>query len=161
MHTTTIPYAVIPYNSIPNAVELSKMSNYSIVAISVILLLSGALTAVHADNAPSQPQAAGAKQLRHVVLFKFKEGTTNGQIDEVIAAFRALKGKIDVIQDFEYGTDVSVENKTQGFTHCFFVTFRDEKGRDAYLPHPAHKAFGELVRPRLDKVLVVDYWVRN
>jgi hypothetical protein len=79
----------------------------------------------------------------------------------VIDAFRALKGKIDVIKDFEYGTDVSTENRAQGFTHCFFVTFADDKGRDAYLPHPAHKEFGALVGPVLDKVLVVDYWVKK
>jgi hypothetical protein len=137
------------------------MPRYLIAAIPAVLLLSGVFTAVHADDAPGKPEANSGKQLRHVVLFKFKDGTTSGQTDEVIAAFRALKGKIDVIQDFEFGTDVSVENKSQGFTHCFFVTFRDAKGRDAYLPHPAHKAFGELVRPRLDKVLVVDYWIRN
>ena len=102
--------------------------------------------------------AADAKVLRHVVLFKFKDGTSKEQIAEVVNAFRAMKSKIDAIQDFEYGTDVSTENKADGFTHCFFVTFRDEKGRDAYLPHPAHKAFGTLVGPKLDKVLVVDYW---
>ena len=132
-----------------------------VVAILVSLFLGGAATAVHADNAPSKADGTDGKKLRHVVLFKFKDGTTPAQVDEVIAAFRALKGKIDVIQDFEYGTDVSTENKAAGFTHCFFVTFKDEKGRDAYLPHPAHKEFGKLVGPRLDKVLVVDYWVRN
>jgi hypothetical protein len=95
------------------------------------------------------------------VLFKFKDDATPQQIGEVVDAFRALKSKIDTIETFEYGTNVSVENKSQGFTHCFFVTFRDEKGRDAYLPHPAHKAFGALVGPRLDKVLVVDYWVQQ
>ena len=106
-----------------------------------------------------QAQAADdSKVFRHVVLFKFKDGTTDEQVQEVVDAFRALKDKIDVIQDFEYGTDLSVENRSQGFTHCFFVTFADEKGRDTYLPHPAHKAFGALVGPRLDKVLVVDYW---
>jgi hypothetical protein len=130
-------------------------------AISSTFIFSGALTAVYADNAPNKPEGPTGKLLRHVVLFKFKEGTTTAQIDEIVAAFKALKGKIDVIQDFEYGTDVGVENKSQGFTHCFFVTFRDEKGRDAYLPHPAHKEFGQLVRPRLDNVLVIDYWVRN
>jgi hypothetical protein len=128
-------------------------------AILIALVWGGEFATVQADNAPSTPQ--DGKLLRHVVLFKFKDGTTPAQIDEVVDAFRALKGKIDVIQDFEYGTDVSVENKAQGFTHCFFATFRDEKGRDTYLPHPAHKAFGELVRPRLDKVLVVDYWVKK
>ncbi len=128
-------------------------------AVAVTFLSVGVLMAASADNAPPKPD--GNKFLRHVVLFKFKEGTTAEQIGEVVEAFRLLKSKIDVIQDFEYGTDISVENKSQGFTHCFFVTFRDEKGRDAYLPHPAHKAFGELVRPKLDKVLVVDYWVRR
>ncbi len=120
-------------------------------------LLTGVYAAVHADNAPAKSSQA----LRHVVLFKFKDDATPQQIAEVVEAFRALKSKIDAIETFEYGTNVSVENKSQGFTHCFFVTFRDEKGRDAYLPHPAHKAFGALVGPRLDKVLVVDYWVQQ
>lgn len=100
------------------------------------------------------------KMLRHVVLFKFKDEVTEAQIQEVVDAFAALPEKIDVIQDFEYGTDVSVENKEAGFTHCFLVTFADEAGRDIYLPHPAHKEFGQLVRPRLDKVLVFDYYAK-
>ena len=70
-----------------------------------------------------------------------------------------LPGKIDVIHDFEWGTDVSVEGAARGFTHCFFVTFRTAEDRDAYLPHPDHKAFGQLIRPHLDQVLVFDYWV--
>jgi hypothetical protein len=124
----------------------------------VAFLLTGASTLVNADNSSAPRDSKQAKVLRHVVLFKFKDGTAKEQVDEVVRAFRALKSKIDVIEDFEFGTDVSVENKSQGFTHCFFVTFRDEKGRDTYLPHPAHKEFGALVGPRLDKVLVVDYW---
>ena len=76
-------------------------------------------------------------------------------------AFAALPTKIDTITDFEWGTDMSPEKKSQGFTHCFFLTFRDEEGRNAYLPHPAHKEFGKIVGPYLDKVLVVDYWTRH
>ncbi len=125
--------------------------------IAILSLGSFAAACAQSVGAESKP----GKVLRHVVLFKFKDGTTDAQIGEVVDAFRALKQKIDLIQDFEYGTDVSVENKAQGFTHCFFVTFGDEKARDAYLPHPAHKEFGTLVRPILDKVLVVDYWSRN
>jgi hypothetical protein len=101
---------------------------------------------------------APAKVLRHVVLFKFKEGTSSEQLDKIVKAFAALPGKIDTIVDFEWGTDVGVENLANGFTHCFFVTFRDAKGRDAYLPHPAHQEFVTLVKPHLEKVLVVDYW---
>ncbi|MEZ4659085.1 MAG: Dabb family protein [Caldilineaceae bacterium] len=98
------------------------------------------------------------RQLRHVVLFKFKDDTTPAQVQAIAEAFRALPGKIDAIQDFEWGTDVSVEGKADGYTHCFFVTFGDVAGRDAYLPHPDHKAFGSLLRPHLEKVLVFDYW---
>lgn len=97
-------------------------------------------------------------QLRHVVLFQFKDGTGEEKIREIEEAFRALPDQIDAIQDFEWGTDVSVEGKAGGFSHCFFVTFADEAGRDEYLPHPAHAAFGQIVRPHVENVLVVDYW---
>ena len=100
------------------------------------------------------------KMLRHVVLFKFKSDASEKQIKEVTDAFAALPKKIDAIKDFEWGTDVSVENKSAGFTHCFVVTFADEKGREIYLPHPAHKDFVKLVGPVLDDVLVVDYWTK-
>lgn len=101
------------------------------------------------------------KQLRHVVLFRFKADTTPEQIKTVEDAFRALPDKIDAIQSFEWGTDVSVEGKTQGFTHCFFITFASEADRDAYLPHPAHREFGSILRPYLEDVLVLDYWVHE
>ncbi len=35
---------------------------------------------------------------------------------------------------------------------------RDEKGRETYLPHPAHAEFVKLVGPRVKDVLVFDYW---
>lgn len=105
--------------------------------------------------------AASCSVLRHVVLFKFKEGTTPEQIQTIVDAFRALPGKINAIHGFEWGTDVSPEGKAEGFTHCFFLTFRTAADRDAYLPHPAHKEFGGIVRPHLEKVLVVDYWTKS
>ena len=96
--------------------------------------------------------------LRHVVLFQFKADTTPEQVQTIENAFRALPSQIDAIRDFEWGTDVSVEGKANGFTHCFFVTFGSEADRDTYLPHPAHREFGTILRPHLEKVLVFDYW---
>ncbi|MHC4426227.1 MAG: Dabb family protein, partial [Planctomycetota bacterium] len=101
-----------------------------------------------------------AQVLRHVVLFKFNDGTTDEQIGQIENAFCALPGRVDAIHDLEWGTDVSVENLQQGFTHCFLVTFRSEADRAKYLPHPAHKEFGRLLGPHLDKVVVVDYWTK-
>lgn len=115
------------------------------------------------SNAPTsaQPKEGARRMLRHVVLFKFKDGTTKEQVREIEAAFRGLPAKIDAIHDFEWGTDVSPEGKSKGFTHCFFVTFADEKGRDAYLPHPAHKEFVKVVGPHVADVCVVDYWTQK
>ncbi|MDF2440030.1 MAG: hypothetical protein JWN98_1014 [Abditibacteriota bacterium] len=96
--------------------------------------------------------------LRHVVLFQFKPHTSEQDIRAIEDAFGALPTQIEAIQDFEWGTDVSVENKARGFTHCFLVTFANEADRDAYLPHPAHQAFGGIVRPHLENVLVFDFW---
>ena len=98
--------------------------------------------------------------LRHVVLFSFVDETPDEKLREIEAAFVALPGKIDAIYDFEWGTDVSVEGIAQGYTHCFFVTFRSEADRAVYLPHPDHKAFGTLIRPHVENVLVLDYWTQ-
>lgn len=99
-----------------------------------------------------------AKVLRHVVLFGFKTTTTPAQVQEIERAFAALPAQIEVIRDFEWGTDVSVENLSKGYTHCFFVTFASEADRNTYLPHPAHQAFVALVGPHVEQVLVLDYW---
>ena len=126
------------------------------IALLAAVALTAALTAALNTMAKDNDQ----KLLRHVVMFKFKDSVTAEQVKEVEQAFAALPGQIDTIVDFEWGTDVSVEGKAKGFTHCFFVSFRDEKGREVYLPHPAHKRFVKLVGPRLADVLVVDYFAR-
>jgi len=96
--------------------------------------------------------------LRHVVLFKFKEGTSTADIKKVEDAFTELPSKIPQIISYEWGLNNSPEGLEKGFTHCFFLTFKSEKDRAVYLPHPDHKAFGQILSPYLDDVLVVDYW---
>ena len=98
--------------------------------------------------------------LRHVVLFKFKETATPDQVKAMEEAFKALPSKISLIKSFEWGTNNSPEKLNQGLTHCFFLGFQSEKDRDAYLVHTAHKAFTEIAGPLIDKVTVVDYWVK-
>jgi hypothetical protein len=105
-----------------------------------------------------QKKGASDKVLRHAVFFKFKDSATKDQVNEVVEAFRALPAKIDAIKGFETGTNNSREGFDNGFTHCFFLTFENEAGRAAYLPHADHKAFGNVLRPHLEKVFVIDYW---
>jgi hypothetical protein len=101
------------------------------------------------------------KMLRHVLLFKFKEGTSPEKIAEVEKAFASLPAKINVIKCFEWGTNVSVENRSEGFTHCFVVTFADEAGLDEYMNHPDLKAFRKSLGGPLEKYIAIDYWTNH
>jgi hypothetical protein len=99
--------------------------------------------------------------LRHVVALKFKEGTAAEEIKKVEDAFRDLKKKIPQIAALEWGTNNSPEKHAKGFTHCFVLTFKSEKDRDVYLPHPDHKAFGKILGPVMADVFVIDYWAKE
>lgn len=116
--------------------------------------------AASGEAKPACPGCTGPC-LRHVVMFKWKDGTPPGTVNEIEQAFLALPGQIPQICALEWGTEMSVENLSQGFTHCFLVSFKSEDDRAVYLPHPAHKAFGELIGPHLDKVLVFDFWAQR
>lgn len=111
----------------------------------LLFLFTATFSVMHAQK------TSESKQLRHVVLFKFKDSSTPEDIKKVEEAFRALPSKIKEIKGFEWGTNNSPENLAQGFTHCFFLTFDSEKDREVYLPHPAHKAFGALLGPTSTK----------
>jgi len=93
----------------------------------------------------------------HIVHFRFKTDATPAQIAQVEKDFAALKGKIDVVQSLDGGTDISPEKLSDGFTHCWVLTFKNEADRDTYIAHPAHKAFVATLKGVLDKPLVVDF----
>lgn len=101
---------------------------------------------------------AADKKLQHVVCFKFKEAATKAQIDNLNKEFAALKTKIPGIKDFEYGKNNSPEGKDKGFTYCYIVTFKSEKDREGYLPHPEHQKFIKIVKEIVDDVFVIDFW---
>ena len=117
-------------------------------------LIASTVAAFAADGGVRQGQ------LRHVVAFKFKDGATKEQIQEIVVAFRDLKKKIPQIAAFEWGTNVSPEKHDKGFTHQFIVTFKSDKDRDAYLVHAAHKEFGQKLGPILADVFVIDFWTQ-
>jgi hypothetical protein len=125
------------------------------ILLCVIVLLGLALCAFAAD-APAKKET-----LRHVVAFKFKDTATPDQIKEIENAFRALKTKIPEIASLEWGTNVSKENRDKGFTHCFIVTFKNEKDRDTYIVHPEHKKFVDLALPSIADVFVLDFVAKD
>jgi hypothetical protein len=125
------------------------------------LLLLAALLLGWLAAPPIAPAQEGP--VRHVVVFKYKDGTSAEQIEQVTDAFRALQDKIPGIVAFEHGVNDSPEGRNLGFTHVYLLTFEDAAARDEYLPHPEHRAFGELLGRLgiLEDVFVVDYRVQS
>jgi hypothetical protein len=127
-----------------------------------ILVLAACCTAALVMAVVGTGRAMAARKpdrvLRHIVLYKFKDGLTAAQVQEVVDAFAALPAKIDTVVGLERGTNVSAEGKSEGLTHCFVVSFGDERGRDTYLKHPAHLEYVKLAGARREKVVVFDYW---
>ena len=99
-------------------------------------------------------------KLRHVVLFGFEETATAEDIKAIEEKFAALPNEISEIKCFEWGIDCSPEGLQKGHTHAFILTFDSEADRDAYLVHPAHKAFGQSLGGKLKSATVVDVWVK-
>ncbi len=126
--------------------------------LSLVLLSTAMLGLFTVNHMQAAEEKASTPLLRHVVLFKFKESSTPENIKTVVDAFQMLPKQIKEIHAFEFGTNNSPEGLNDGFNHCFFVTFRSEADRDVYLKHPAHVKFVEVLKPHLEKPLVVDYW---
>ncbi len=151
---------------------ISPPSNWKLSLLPTLLLTAAAGWALMATTATANPvedtatmpvaaHAQGERVYRHVVLFKFAETATAEQIAGVVRDFAALPSKIPQIQSFEWGTDISPEKKSQGFTHCFLLTFAGTEELEVYLPHPDHKAFGASLKGLIADVLVVDYWTQK
>ena len=105
--------------------------------------------------------ALAENEFRHVVLFKFKPEATADKVEEIEKAFAELPKKISAVTGYEWGKSESVEGLNDGFTHCFLVTFKYKAGLEAYIPHEAHKAFVEKLKPLLEKATVFDYTAKK
>ena len=124
---------------------------------SLVAFAAIACSASPAVRPATTPLPAGA--LRHVVVFRFKPDASPEKIRQITEAFAALKDQIPGILAFEHGVNNSPEKLNQGYTHVYQLTFANAAARDAYLPHPAHKAFGTLLGGSgvFDGAFVVDY----
>lgn len=118
----------------------------------LLILMSVALTAT---------SALAGGEFRHVVFFKFKSEATVEQVKDIEKAFAELPAKVGTITGYEWGKSESIEKLNEGYTHCFFVTFKNKADCEAYLIHDAHKAFGAKLKGLLDKAFVFDYTAKT
>lgn len=94
----------------------------------------------------------------HIVLFRWKPGTSEGAQDAAAQALAALAGLVPGIVRYVAGPQSSPEGKGHDFDWGFVMTFTDAAARDAYLPHPAHqRVVSMILAPLIADVLVFDF----
>ena len=125
----------------------------------LLLLLALTLPLLVGMMRHTREAGGAAETVRHVVVFKYAPDATEAQIQAITDAFRALQDEIPGIVAFEHGVNNSPEGLNQGFTHVYLLTFEDAAARDAYLPHPAHQAFGKTLGDSgiFEGAFVIDY----
>ena len=103
--------------------------------------------------------SAAEKQIHHMVMFTWKEGTTQEQADAIAKALTGLKTTVPGIVSLTYGKQTSTEGAAQkhGFQYGLSVVFTNAAARDGYVTHAAHVAAVEVLKPSLADVAVLDY----
>lgn len=95
--------------------------------------------------------------IKHVVLFKFKEGIPDSKVESLFGEVKALQAIIPGYQEFIGGPYSSPEGLNQGYTHGFIITFANAESRDTYLFHPEHDRVKENGFPLVDRVVAFDF----
>lgn len=96
-------------------------------------------------------------RVHHMVLLKFKPTVPPSEVDYLFGRLKELQRLIDGIDYYSGGPYSSPEGFQQGYTHGFLMTFRDERSRDAYLPHPEHEKVKADLLARLDGACAFDF----
>jgi len=76
--------------------------------------------------------------LLHIVLFKWKEGTTKDQVAAVTAEMAKLPGLIPELKALHMGSDLGFRDGNADW--ALAALFEDQAGWHAYQVHPAHQA---------------------
>jgi hypothetical protein len=98
-------------------------------------------------------------KVKHVVLLKFKEGTTEEQIAKFFDDVLDLSETVPGIDDYVSGTNCSPEGRSQDLSHGFIMTFSDVAARDAYIVHPEHERFKTMAMTMVETTLIFDFEV--
>ncbi|KJZ76796.1 hypothetical protein HIM_03673 [Hirsutella minnesotensis 3608] len=101
----------------------------------------------------------------HVVFFQFKPDLAPTERQELCDRMLELKNSClhprsekPYIRSSVGGLDRSIEGVQGGITHAFVVEFASQEDRDYYVHEdPAHRAFVELMLPKLVKAQIIDF----
>ena len=98
--------------------------------------------------------------LRHVVLFKWKDGITTEQTQAVVDRLGRLPGQIPQIAAYSLGPDAGLSEGAADF--AVVADFASVEDWRAYLEHPEHlRVVEEAVAPVRESRVVVQFELKD
>jgi hypothetical protein len=96
--------------------------------------------------------------LRHVVVFRWKDGTSSAEVDAIVAALRTLPGQIPELRAYDVGGDEGLVPGNADF--AVVADLDDAEAWATYRDHPVHRrVIDELITPVLESRSAVQYLV--
>jgi phage tail protein X len=92
--------------------------------------------------------------INHVIMFKWRPGTSDAQISAAAQALLGLKSTITAIVDARFGPAVSGSE----FDHGMLIVLPDVASLAAYVAHPSHiNAVKEHLNPIRERIQAFDF----
>jgi ureidoacrylate peracid hydrolase len=93
--------------------------------------------------------------IKHVVLAKVKPGTSQEQIDAMVAGYNSMKDVIPELLSWSMGENVRTDSD---YTHVMVAVVEDQAALTRYVSHPLHEQVArELGRPIFETRVIADY----
>lgn len=93
--------------------------------------------------------------IQHIVLLKWKPGTTGRQIEQVTARAQELVDGIDTVEQITFGRNRARDD--HGYTHALIVRLPDEAALTAYLDNPLRQRYvEEVIGPIGEELIEID-----
>ena len=95
--------------------------------------------------------------LQHIVMYWKKEGVTESAIDETIAKFHSMEGKIPGLISVRAGRDVLGSERSCDF--CLCTVLQSREALEVYREHPVHLPVRDHVHTVVQRSASADFEV--
>jgi hypothetical protein len=96
--------------------------------------------------------------IRHVVLLRWRQGTTPSDVNAVSEGLGGLPAAIPEIRDYRFGHDLGVNQGN--YDYAVVADFASVEDYLVYRDHPVHRALiDERITPHLDGRAAIQYQV--
>jgi hypothetical protein len=111
------------------------------VALGAGLFIAGiAAGSLHARNVAGQNRFGQPKTVLHVVIYKFKDATSNNDREVAINGIKEMAGKIPGIKNIWIKTE---RNQIKDFSGIYAIEFTSAEAAADYAESPVHEAWSK------------------